>query len=261
MLSNELAEITERQSRIRSSQARLAFANNSVDMTAYYSVHQHFVKAVANAVKKQIYILDKATYVLVASLWEAYCEDVLTESLALLVDHAPSWSSLPRRLVRDISKEMRKEETTMLAPWMLADDGWRQYVKDRQLVRSYQHNYDFSGPKSADVERFFSEGLGLSGIRGYWRDKVGPDICQRLDKHLERRNVIVHQITPGRIVFKRDVKDFYSIVRRLIKYTDQAIDELLVNTTGQSHWQSYVRVGPVDIADKKSAENSEQEDD
>lgn len=260
MQSNELAELTGRRSRICSSQARLAFANNSMDMTAYYSVHQHFVKAAANGVKKQIYVLDKATYVLVASLWEAYCEDVMSESLALLVDHAPSWSSLPPRLTRDISKELRKDDSVVLAPWMLAGDGWRQYVKDRQSARSYERNYDFSGPKSASVERFFSEGLGLTGIRGYWQAKIGPDICQRLDKHLETRNTIVHQITPGRIVFKRDVKDFYSIVRRLIKSTDQAIDELLVAATGQSHWQSYVRAGPVDMADKASAEHGEQDD-
>jgi hypothetical protein len=260
MGSNELAELTGKQSTIRSSKARFSFANNSTDMTAYYSVHQHFVKAAADGVKKQVYILDKATYVLVASLWEAYCEDVLTESLTLLVDHAPSWNSLPRRLTRDISKEIRKEETIILAPWMLADDGWRQYVKDRQQARSYERNYDFSGPKSANVERFFSEGLGLSGIRDYWRDKIGPDVCPSLDRHLERRNVIVHQITPGRTVFKRDVKDFYGIVRQLIKYTDQVIDELLVTTTGQSHWQSYVKIGPVDIADKGSSENDEQEE-
>jgi RiboL-PSP-HEPN len=254
MLSNELAEIAGPKSRIRSSQARLAFANNSMDMTAYYSVHQHFVKAVANAVKKQVYILDKATYVLVASLWEAYCQDVLTESLTLLVDHAPSWNSLPRRLTRDISKELRKDDSVTLAPWMLAGDGWRQYVKDRQLRLSYERNYDFSGPKSASVERFFSEGLGLTGIRDYWRTKVAPEICHKLDEHLDARNVIVHQITPGRIVFKRHVKDFYSVVRRLIKCTDQAIDELLIAATGQSHWQSYVRIGPVDIADKAEQE-------
>jgi hypothetical protein len=221
-------------------------------MTAFYSIHQHFVKMAPDAVKKQIYVLNKATYVLVASLWEAYCEDALTECLTLLVDCIPTWRQLPQRLKRDIAKELRKDET-LLATWALADDGWRQYVKDRQLARSYERNYDFSGPKSANVERYFSEFIGVADIRDTWRAKEGEDICLRLDNHLDTRNSIVHQITPGPTVFKRDVKDFYDVVRRLIRCTDQVMDEMLKKVTGKSRWISYVKSGPVDMVDRTPA--------
>jgi hypothetical protein len=218
-------------------------------MTAFYSIHQHFVKAAPDRVRRQAYILNKATYVLVASLWEAYCEDVVAESLNLLIDHVPSWKELPRRLARDIAKELRQGDTPLLAPWALAGDGWRQYLRDRQTVREYGRNYDFSGPKSANIERFFSESLGLAGIRDIWSDKEGPSICQDLDNHLEQRNVIVHQITPGPTVYKRDVKSFYNVVRCLVRRTDQVIDEMLTSATGESRWASYVKSGPVDISD------------
>ena len=256
MLSNELAEMTSRTSKIRSSRARFAFANNSMDMTAFYSIHQHFVKGAPDRVKNQIYILNKATYVLVASLWEAYCEDVLAECLTLLVDYVPTWKQLPQRLARDIAKELRKDDTVLLAPWELADEGWRQYIKDRQLARSYGRNYDFSSPKSANIERYFSEFLGLTDIRDTWRAKEGDDICRRLDDHLDTRNSIVHQITPGPTVFKRDVKGFYDVVRRLIRSTDQAMDEMLKKATGKSRWISYVKSGPVDMVDHAPASAS-----
>lgn len=247
-VSNDLAEITSSVSRTRASKARYAFAKNSVDITAFYTVHQHFVKTVTNKVKRHVYILNKATYVLVASLWEAYCQDVVTESLNLLVDHAPTWRSLPRPLVREIAKEVRQSEV-LLAPWDLAGEGWRQHMKDRLLLRAYERNYDFSGPKSANIERFFSESLGLRDIRDKWRGAEGPAICGDLDAHLDRRNIIVHQIAPGPMVHKSDVKAFYNIVRSLVRCTDRAMDEMLTTATGKSRWVSYVRSGPVEIED------------
>jgi hypothetical protein len=246
-VSNDLAEITSPKSRIHASRARYTFARNSVDITAFFTIHQHFVKAAPNNVKRHAYILNKATYVLVASLWEAYCQDVVAEALDLLVDHAPTWRELPRPLARDIAKELRHADTPLFAAWGLAGDGWRQYIKDRQTGRAYQRKYDFSGPKSANIERFFSESLGLPGIRDAWRQAEGPDICSDLDAHLDRRNNIVHKILPGPMVNKRDVKAFYAIVRRLVKCTDQVTDELLIKVTGRSRWKSYVKGGPVEM--------------
>ena len=76
-------------------------------------------------------------------------------------------------------------------------------------TRAYERNYDFSSPRSASVEQFFSELLGIPGIRQAWQAKEGPEVCRKLDDHLERRNTIVHKITPGPAVYKRDVKAFY----------------------------------------------------
>ena len=249
MATPKIAGMTPNISRIRSSKARFAFANNSTDMAAYYSIHQHFVKTAPRKVQRLAYIFNKSMYVLVASLWEAYCEDIAAESLELLVDHVPSWKGLPQQLVKSIARELRKDDTVLLAPWELAGDGWRQYVKDRQEARSYGRNYDFSGPKSASIERFFSESLGVPAIRNVWRDREGPQVCEDLDAHLDKRNDIVHQIAPGPAVNKRDVRGFYGVVRCLVKCTDQVMDEMLTNATGKSRWVTYVKSGPVEMGD------------
>ena len=249
VVSNDLAEITSRTSKVRASKARHTFAINSRDITAFYTVHQHFVKTVTNKVRRHVYILNKATYVLVASLWEAYCQDIVTEALDILVDHAPTWEQLPRQLARDIAKELRNNNMPLLAPWELAGDGWRAYIKDRQEAHSYQRNYDFSGPNSANVERLFSESLGLRDIRDSWKQADSLTICSDLDSHLDRRNNIIHQIEAGPMVNKRDVKDFYFVVRRLVRHTDQVVDDMLTNSTGKSRWTSYVKSGPVEMED------------
>jgi hypothetical protein len=87
-------------------------------------------------------------------LWE--------ESLSLLADYIESWQSLPRKLARDVAKEVGRADTTVLAPWELAGDGWRQYIKDRQEAHAYERNYAYPGSKSTNIERFFRESLGLS---------------------------------------------------------------------------------------------------
>jgi RiboL-PSP-HEPN len=248
--SNDLAEITSHGSKVRASKARHAFASNSIDMTAFYAVHQHFVKAVSNKIRRHVYILNKATYVLVASLWEAYCQDIVTEALDILIDYAPTWEQLPRQLTHDIAKEIRSSNMPLMAAWDLAGDGWRKHIKDRQEAHAFQRNYDFSGPKSANVERLFSESLGLRDIRNAWKQAEGLTVCSDLDAHLDRRNNIIHEIEPGPMVNKRDVKAFYGIVRRLVKCTDKIVDDMLTTSTGKSRWTSYVKSGPVEMEDR-----------
>ena len=39
--------------------------------------------------------------------------------------------------------------------------------------------------------------LGIEGLRDSWKAVGTPDICEELDVHLDRRNSLVHRITPG----------------------------------------------------------------
>lgn len=72
------------------SRARLAFVANSADMRSYLILHQIALKRPERGIRRHSYILDKAVYVLIASLWEAYCEDIVTESLDHITAYAPS---------------------------------------------------------------------------------------------------------------------------------------------------------------------------
>lgn len=192
-------------------------------------------KNASKQVRRLSHLLDKSTYVLLASLWEAYCEDIVTECLNYITEYAPTYNALPQSILEDIKKSIRGGKDS---PWDLAGDGWREYVRNRNSGFERKRNKDFAGPKSAAVEELFLNALGIEDLRSRWRASGSHSICDELDAHLERRNTIIHRFTPGRVVNKNDVRDFCRTVMRLVSYTDTVADEFLIRTTGESRWTS-----------------------
>ncbi|MEV0388737.1 HEPN domain-containing protein [Nonomuraea sp. NPDC050643] len=216
-------------------------------MISYYSLHQMLVKSNLHGAKKHVYVLNKSVYVLVASLWEAYCEDIVTESVAHMVKYAPQWDALPRALTKVVAKELRNGDTE-LAPWALAGDGWRTYIEDRLEMLARRREFYFASPKSLNVEKLFKDALGVEDITRRWRTGARfATVCETLDAHIEMRNAVVHRIKPGPTLNKRDVKDFFKIVRRLVRRTDRIVDEMLVSCTGESRWNVLVPDSPSEI--------------
>ena len=231
----EPINILTKKLKIPASNARITFTNNSADIRDYFALHQVAFKNASKQVRRLSHLLDKSTYVLVASLWEAYCEDVVTECLNYITEYAATYQALPQSIREDTQKNMRSGKDS---PWDLAGDGWRDYVRNRNKGFERKRNKDFAGPKSAAVEELFLKALGIEDLRGRWQLSGSPSICDELDAHLEQRNRIIHQFTPGRVVNKNDVKDFCKTIVRLIAYTDTAADEFLIQTTGESRWTS-----------------------
>ena len=222
------------------SRARAAFVANSADMRSYLILHQIALKRPERGIGRHSYILDKAVYVLIASLWEAYCEDIVTESLDHITAYAPSCRALPSGLVSEIEKNIRSGKDS---PWELAGEGWREYIKKRRAGFEKKRNRDFAGPKSKSVEEFFYNVLGIEELCDSWRAASTPHICEELDAHLGRRNSLVHRITPGRVVEKADVKAFFKLVWHLTMYTDDVVDDMLTKVTTKSRWKGRVNAG------------------
>jgi hypothetical protein len=237
MLMSNLDPLNVRELRTPASKARVAFVANSADMRSYLILHQIALKRPERGDRRHSYILDKAVYVLIASLWEAYCEDIVTEALGHITAHAPSYRALPSGLVSEIEKSIRSGKDS---PWELAGEGWREYVKKRREGYEKKRNKDFAGPKSKLVEEFFYNVLGIERLCDSWRAAGTPHICEELDVHLDRRNSLVHRITPGRVVEKTDVKAFFKLVWHLTMYTDDAVDDMLTKVTGRSRWKGRV---------------------
>ncbi|WP_344820797.1 hypothetical protein [Nonomuraea africana] len=43
------------------------------------------------------------------------------------------------------------------------------------------------------------------------------------------------------------MKDFFKVVRRLVRRTDRIVDEMLISSTGKSHWNVLVPDNPSEI--------------
>jgi hypothetical protein len=255
MLMTNPDPLNTKELKTPASKARVAFVANSADMRSYLVLHQLALKRPEKSLRRHSYILDKAVYVLIASLWEAYCEDIVTESLDYIAAHAPSCRALPSGLVSEIEKNIRSGKDS---PWELAGEGWREYIKKRREGFEKKRNRDFTGPKSRSVEEFFYNVLGIEELCDSWRAAGPPNICEDLDAHLDRRNSLVHRITPGRVVEKADVKNFFRLVWNLAMYTDDVVDDMLTKVTGKSRWKGHVNAGdsgagPVGLEDALAA--------
>ena len=188
------------------------------------------------AIFRKLHVANKAVIVLVAAMWEAYCEDMADESLALLVRYAPGWQNLPQPLLKAVTKELRNLNED-LAPWMLAGDGWRQYLMDRQPILAQKRNYSFATPKAKQVDSLFLESAGIVRISDNWRLPQGPEWArQELDRYIDMRNAIAHRYAPGSFVTKKDVRAFYNLVAFLVAQTDAAVGSLIEQVTGQNRW-------------------------
>jgi len=163
---SESLNILNKKLDVPASNARAAFVSNSADIRDYFILHQLAFKDASRRIQRLSHLLDKSTYVLLASLWEAYCEDIVTECLNHVTQHAPTRRALPQTIQEDIQKSIRSGKDS---PWDLAGDGWREYVKNRNKGFERKRNREFAGPKSAAVEDLFLNALGIQGLCAKWR--------------------------------------------------------------------------------------------
>ncbi|MFJ6195748.1 HEPN domain-containing protein [Micromonospora sp. NPDC092111] len=242
MTGDELSELaavpTTKIIRVPVSNACLNFVANADDIRDFYSLHQEAKKVDVKAIYEKLHVANKAVLVLVAALWEAYCEDVAEEGLRLLVQHAPNWEALPRPLLKAVAKELRRLDEEF-APWTLAGEGWRQYLLDRLYLLGQKRNYSFATPKAKNVDALFLESVGIVRISDAWTLPLGVEWARNeLDSFIDKRNVIAHRYEPGSTVAKRHVKQFYNLVSGLVARTDAAVGRVIREVTGANRWSA-----------------------
>jgi hypothetical protein len=218
------------------------FVENSQDMRDFYALHQAVSKANVPVISQKMHVANKAVIVLIAAMWEAYCEDLADESLSILVKFAPSWRNLPEPLLKSVTKDLRGMDD--LGPWMLADDGWRDYLIDRQPKLMQKRNYSFATPKTEQVNRLFLDSVGIVNIADSWKlPRSAEESKSILDKYVDMRNVIAHRYSPGQAAVKKNIRKFYNLVAFLVAQTDAAVGEVIEQVTGESRWEERANVG------------------
>ena len=125
------------------SKAREAFDNNAEDIERLLELHKSEGGSSPGR-RFGLEVLNKSAIVLMTAFWEAYCEDIASEGLAHLVQHAKTVDALPIELKKTVAKEL-KAEAHELAIWSLSDDGWRKYLtkrfEDLKVARDKKSKY------------------------------------------------------------------------------------------------------------------------
>lgn len=211
------------------SAARLAFFSNSDAVRSLWALHQE-AKTWTEARRRHLGVANQGVYLLVAALWETYCEDLLFESLDHLVDGATCPDSLPSRLRRRIAAELREDQHE-LAAWRLAGEGWRDEARAR--AERLRHDLAFHSPKAAALDALFDKHLGMPSVSAAWVDHRGEPARQRLDEHLVCRGALAHRAA-GTAITKAEVSDFYELASALTVAMDTAVGEHLANHVGSN---------------------------
>ncbi|HEX6204463.1 MAG TPA: HEPN domain-containing protein [Solirubrobacterales bacterium] len=189
------------------------------------------------AVRKKLDVLNKGMIVLLAAVWEGFCEDLTAEAVSLLVDGAPDAAALPTPLRRTVAREL-KHSPHELAVWRLAGDGWREVLRTRLDYLQEQRNRRLNTPKSANIDEFFKQGLGIDRMSSHWvmTGSSSEENMSKLDSFIELRNAIAHRGLRDAAVSKATVKNFNNHIQRLAAQTESAVEELVERSIGRYPW-------------------------
>jgi hypothetical protein len=215
------------------------------------SIHQ--LSKGQRAVIRKLPVLNKAMVVLITAMWEAYCEDLTTEALHLMVVNCSRPDQLPLYLRKVIAREVRNEKHE-LAPWLLAGEGWRELLVRRLALLQQDRDRNLNSPTSKQVDSFFLEALGIREIsQGWsWEGMEAVEAASQLDEFINLRHQIAHRARLSKDTPKKTPKSFISLGRNLVACTESSVEQLLVGPIGQSPWGS-TTVGEENAGDNVAA--------
>lgn len=171
------------------------------------------------------------------SHWEAYVEDICSEALDHLVQHASDATKLPKEIKKQVADEI-KEEKNEIWMWQLADSGWRQYLKDRLPGLRLARERSFNTPKAQNTAEFVRRVLGIADIRTSWEfEGFTPEVAsKKLDALVEVRGQIAHR---GKVRLQLDekwVKEHVAFLQKVVSKTGGQINAHAKKVTGKPLW-------------------------
>lgn len=212
--------------------ARKAFDENFTDIERLLELHTQ-EGGDAKGRRYRLEVLNKSAIVLITSFWEAYCEDIASEALQHLLDHAPSADALPEHLRKKLAAEIKKAPHE-LEVWKIAGDGWKKYLSDRMQKLTEERNKKLNTPKSDQIDTLFEETIGLQGISSSWAISKRTNAVaarKKLDDFVTLRGSIAHRGKHNESVKKKDVLDYAALVKALAAKSGGAVNRYVKAAT------------------------------
>ncbi|MGN6243644.1 MAG: HEPN domain-containing protein [Motilibacteraceae bacterium] len=217
----------------KASEARVRFLDASDDVRSYFALWQ--MLRGQRAARDHLVVASRGVFVLVAAMWEAFCEDLAHESARLLVEGAGGWRDLPPSLARTISRELR-EDRDELSAWRLAGDAWRDVALTR--IERIAMSTVWNTPKAGNVDSLFEKALGLKGVSDGWHTSragdQGPKVA--LNEAIALRGGIAHGEKNQAAIGKAQVSAFYQLTADLAECTEESVGTFIAERTGRDPW-------------------------
>ena len=170
------------------SKARSSFDKNAEDVQKLLDLHK---KEGGDTPGRRygLEVLNKSAIVLITAFWEAYCEDIAAEGLEHIVIHAKSSDAIPVELKKVLTKKI-KSANNDLELWRIADDGWKQYLKDHLAELKEVRDRKLNTPKTQQIDDLFKSALGIEKMSGSWswaKKMTSARATDKLDKFVSLR--------------------------------------------------------------------------
>lgn len=220
------------------SKARQSFDANAKDVERLLSIHST-IGGDAKGRRYGLEVLNKSAIVLITAFWEAYCEDIATESLQHIIDNIPNATSLPKELKKLIANEIKKD-TNEIAIWDLADDGWKVKVQARLAALTQARNKKLNTPKSANIDELFYMAIGLQDISKswHWKSMTSENAKIKLDEFISLRGEIAHRGASASGCSKKSVESYFDHINLLCAKTGGAVNKFVKTITGKPLYES-----------------------
>lgn len=219
------------------SKARAAFDENAKDIQRLLEFHQQ-VGGDAPGRRYGLEVLNKSAVVLITAFWEAYCEDIAAEGLEHIIKHAKSANALPNELKKLVAKKLMNADHE-LEVWKVADDGWRQYLKDHLKELKEQRDRRLNTPKTQQINELFKSALGIEQVSHSWvwaKKLPAKRASEKLDKYVSLRGAIAHRGKPNTSVTKANVTDYFEFVKSLVGKTGEGVNLHVKKASGKPLW-------------------------
>jgi hypothetical protein len=219
------------------SKAMTAFYENARDIERLLELHKQ-KGGTQRGRRFGLEVLNKSAIVLITSFWEAYCEDVATEGLNHIIQHTKNANGLPKELRKTIAKDL-KEDLHELRIWDLADDGWRDVLRNRARSLMEARNRKLNTPRATNIDELFFSALGIDNISSAWqwaKKMTDGRARQKLDRLITLRGEIAHRGGASKSVTKAQVVDYFEFIKKVASKTGGRVNKHVYKVTGKPLW-------------------------
>jgi len=218
------------------SKARTTLAANKDDLDRLWELHEQEAGNKPGR-KYNVDVLNRAAVVMVCAAWEAYCEDIVSEAIALIAQDCKDPASLPAYLKTHVGKRIKTSPHDHAA-WDMAGDGWRNVVTANAADAVKKLTGSWNTPKTAQVNDLFGTSLGITEISTKWEWAKNPVDAtkKKLDDFVSLRGEIAHRLKPADSVHKKDGTDFYDFVSRVADIIDAEVHAVVTVATAKKYW-------------------------
>lgn len=191
--------------------------------------------------KRNVQVLNKSAIILLLACWEAYIEDLAENAFNFMLENAASPEVFPEHVLGIAAKNLKKGPPEAI--WRLADAGWKLSLKEHKddILQKYIVKGSFNTPSRKNIDRLFSELIGLTSISKEWRwpGISNETASKKLEDLIDLRGEIAHRVEASKSVYKKDVLEYRAFIGRIGTIMHNRTLTFLRNKTGRQPWKKY----------------------